>query len=326
MLSQHVRPAELKTIAIYHASFQIVKRSAGRSVVAAIAYRSGERLVDERTGEIHDYTRKQGVDETFIMAPDDAPDWATDRTKLWSAVELGEKRKDAQLARELNVALPLELSQSESKELLEDYVQRSFIDKGMIADVAMHDMNSENPHAHVVLTMREVNFDGFGLKNTDWNSKILLQEWREEWAQKTNQHLERAGHDERIDHRSFEEQGIDKAPTIHMGVHASAMEKRGVKTERGDRNRALTQINQIYSQIKSTVGSAIVQTKQSLGKHEETIKKALAGKPSELAADVAKLLENQVRERERQQQLKMDAAEKQKPRRSITRGDHGLGH
>jgi len=251
-------------MAIYHASFQIVKRSAGRSAIAASAYRSGERLIDERTGEVHDYTRKGGVDDTFIMAPENAPEWAHDREALWNAVELGETRKNSQVARELNVALPIELSKTASRELLEDYVQSAFVEKGMIADVAMHTLDSDNPHAHVMLTLREISTDGFTTKNRDWNHKDQLVEWREGWANAVNNHLERHSINKRIDHRSLQKQGIERMPSVHLGPHASAMEARGIKTFKGDLNRRSINVNKLVVEISTGIASQVHKTQRNL--------------------------------------------------------------
>ncbi len=134
-------------MAIYHYSVGIISRSKGRSATAAAAYRAAERIEDIRTGEIHDYRKKRGVDEKFILAPTIAPDWVYNREKLWNEVELGEWRKDSQLSREINVAIPVELSKSLQVELIREFVQEQFVDEGMIADVAFHNLSSHNPHA-----------------------------------------------------------------------------------------------------------------------------------------------------------------------------------
>lgn len=294
-------------MAIYHASFQVIKRSAGRSAVAAAAYRSAERLIDERTGYVHDYARKQGVADSFIMAPSGSPDWASDRNKLWSTVELAEKRKDAQLARELNVALPIELSQSESTELLRRYVQTSFVDQGMIADIALHDMDSENPHAHVMLTLREIKEGVFGNKNRDWNAKDQLIGWRENWEKEVNQQLEMSGHEARIDHRSLKDQGSERLPSIHLGPHVHAMEKRGIKTDRGDRNREALSLNEALAKLSERLHQLTDRTKQlttdTLSQARELLRSTLADRGSVLQGAVDRKndqdLKEKVRERER---------------------------
>lgn len=242
-------------MAIYHASFQIIKRSSGRSATAASAYRSGTRIVDERTGEIHDYTKRSGVDATLIMLPEGAPSWMYQRDELWNAVELQEKRKDAQLSRELNLALPIELSAGQSRELVREYAQSAFVKRGMVVDIAMHDVDGKNPHAHIMLTMRDIEGDGFGKKNRDWNDRKLLESWREEWAERTNRKLARHDHEERIDHRSYERQGSARVPTRHMGPKASAMEARGIKTERGDRNRMILALQRELTVINAKISN-----------------------------------------------------------------------
>lgn len=240
-------------MAIYHASFQIISRSSGRSSTAAAAYRHAIEIEDMRTGEKHDYTRKKGVDDSFIIAPQNAPDWAHDRKQLWNNVEQIEKRKDAQLSRELNVALPVELTQAQSKEVLINYIEKNFKQNGMIADVAMHDMKSENPHAHIMLTMRHIDQGGFGKKNRDWNKKENIETWRESWAFEVNRKLEELKIDQKIDHRSYERQGLEIAPTKHLGPQAHAMEKRGIKTEKGDYNREIKKLNLAFIEITKKV-------------------------------------------------------------------------
>lgn len=231
-------------MAIYHFSAQMIKRSTGRSSVGAAAYRSGENIHDERTGLTHDYTRKQGVEYKVILAPENAPEWATDRKKLWNEVENTEKRKDAQTAREINVALPKELDREKQIELIKGYVQDQFVDKGMIADIAIHDIKEGNPHAHVMLTTRSVDQEGFGKKNRDWNRKEELEKWRGKWADHSNRSLEKANVKERIDHRSLKDQGIDRIPEIHVGAKANAMEKKGLQSERADLNREIKEFNE----------------------------------------------------------------------------------
>ncbi|REE54716.1 MobA/MobL family protein, partial [Paenibacillus taihuensis] len=237
-------------MAIYHLSAQVISRSAGRSAVAAAAYRAGEKLQDERLGQVHDFTRKQVADQ-FIMAPEHAPEWANDRQRLWNEVELAEKRKDAQLCREINVALPRELNDEQQLQLLKEYCQQQFVDCGMVADLSIHRNDPQNPHAHIMLTTRHVTADGFGQKNREWNNKELLHSWREQWAKHANRELERNGIHERIDHRSFQEQGIaDRVPTIHEGPTVREMEKRGIATDRGELNRLAKEHNAIVVELQ----------------------------------------------------------------------------
>lgn len=220
-------------MAIFHHSTQVIGRSSGRSSVGAAAYRLGVELVDQRTGQAFDYTRKAGVDSWHTLAPDNAPAWVNDAGQLWNAVEAAEKRKDAQLCREVNVALPRELTPDQMKALALDYAREQWAARGMVAVVAFHDLDSANPHFHAMLTMREIGPDGFGKKNRDWNEHSLATVYREAWATRANEALERFGHASRIDHRSLIEQGItDRAPTQHQGPKASAMAARGLVPDR----------------------------------------------------------------------------------------------
>ena len=244
-------------MADYRFSAKVIKRSNGQSAVAAAAYRSAERMLDERTGSISDYSRKAGVLHAEIIAPDNTPDWMHDRAQLWNAVEAVERRKDAQLAREIQLSLPHELDQAQRKALLLDFVQEQFVGKGMIADIAIHAPNAEgdqrNHHAHVMLTMRELTGEGFGKKARDWNSPDQLAQWREQWAHHQNRTLERHGHAARVDHRSFEAQGIDREPTQHLGPTASDMERGGKASRIGNENRAIDSANaeRAQSQIEA---------------------------------------------------------------------------
>lgn len=229
-------------MAIYHFSAKVISRAKGQSAVASASYRSGERLEDERTGEVKFYKRNVQP-ETMILAPSHSPEWVQDRERLWNEVEKAEKRVNSQLAREINIALPKELSNDHQKELIRDYVQKEFVSKGMIADVAIHRDDKENPHAHVMLTTREISEQGFTVKNREWNDKKLLEQWREQWATHANKALEKEGVQERISHLSNEARGVEQLPTVHLGHIAHQMEKRGVQTERGNINREVQDYN-----------------------------------------------------------------------------------
>ena len=205
-------------MAIYHLTAKVVSRAKGQSVVAAAAYRASEALHDERYGLTHDYTRKEGVEHSEILLPEGAPEWMRDRQTLWNAVEQTEKRKDSQLARELEIGLPIELSHDENVELMRDFLRKHFVAKGMVADFSIHEDDPNNPHAHVLLTMREVTPEGFGPKVRSWNAKADLLKWRETWAQTANEHLAQAGHAVRIDHRTLEAQNIELEPGRKIGV------------------------------------------------------------------------------------------------------------
>lgn len=208
-------------MAIYHLSCKIISRNKGRSSVAAAAYRAAEKLLDERTGVIHDMSKK-GADVVYsaILAPVDTPGHLLQREQLWNAVEAGERRKDAQVAREFDISLPRELTEQQNIELAKLFVQKEFVDCGMIADLCMHrghQSREEQPHIHVMLTMRTVSKDGFGLKNCDWNDRELLKHWRKSWSEYCNTALSRHGHDMKIDHRTLEAQGIALEPQTKIG-------------------------------------------------------------------------------------------------------------
>ena len=270
-------------MAIYHLSIKIVSRGkSGRSAVAAAAYRAAEKIKNEYDGITHDYTRKGGVVHTAILLPENAPPEYKDRAVLWNAVEKVEKAKNSQLAREIELALPVELTREQNIFLVYEYVKKHFVSAGMCADICIHDNKDGNPHAHILLTMRPFNEDKTwgdkqnkeyilneqgekiydknkrsykckSIPTTDWNEQTKAEEWRQGWAEYVNGVLEHNGHAERIDHRSYERQGIDQIPTIHLGVTASQMEKRGIRTERGDINRAIEVNNQQLRQLKARI-------------------------------------------------------------------------
>lgn len=210
-------------MAIFHFSAQVISRSEGGNVVDAAAYRAGMRFTCARTGLVFNHTRKKEVAYRTILLPESsdpantsAPDWATDRPRLWNAVEAIETRCNSQLAREIEVALPVELTQHEHIALLHRYAQEQFTSLGMLADIALHDKPG-NPHAHILLTLRELTPEGFGAKRRDWNNPALVTKWREAWAKACNEALAAAGRDERIDHRSHKNRGIEAPPTVHLG-------------------------------------------------------------------------------------------------------------
>lgn len=225
-------------MAIFHMSAQRITRSKGHSSVAAAAYRHGEKMTDEHTGEIHDYSKKKGVSDSVVLIPDGADKRFLKPEYLFNTIEKCEKRKDAQLALEVNISLPTEMTDEQKKALAVDFCNENFVKKGMIADIAFHKLDSDNPHFHVMLTTRSLKPDGsgFGQKVREWNSKEQLQEWRKSWADTTNEHLQKAGIDARIDHRSLKDQkaeldalpsstieqqaqaiSLDRPPTIHRG-------------------------------------------------------------------------------------------------------------
>ncbi len=211
----------------------MISRSQGRSATAAIAYRVAERIEDRRTGLTFDYAARGGVDHTETLAPDHAPDWVRDRSELWNRVEESETRKNSQVAREVRVALPAELTHAQRVELVRDFAQEQFVDRGMIADIALHapgrDGDDRNHHAHILLTTREIGPEGFTTKNRDWNKVEVLEGWREAWARDSNIALERAGIEDRVDHRTLEAQRDE------------ALELASAARERGDEGAELVQ-------------------------------------------------------------------------------------
>ncbi|MDO8653300.1 MAG: MobQ family relaxase [Undibacterium sp.] len=243
-------------MAIYHLSVKLITRTTGRSATAAAAYRAGEKIHDNRTGQTFDYTRKKEVSDRRIFAPPNAPQWMKDREQLWNAVEQSETRKDAQVAREIEVALPIELSPSQHIILLERFVHTQLTSKGMIADVCIHNKKG-NPHAHILLTTREINVtnDGFGKKNREWNSKEQLEEWREQWAKHCNRRLSIASSKNRIDHRSLQDQGLDQIPTVHVGANCNAMDKRGFTSKRKELNTLIKEKNMSNEKSKQLIAS-----------------------------------------------------------------------
>lgn len=221
-------------MAIFHLSVKTISRSAGRSATAAAAYRAGVEITDERTGEIHDYTRKGGVESAAVILPDGAPDWARDRAQLWNAAEQAEKRKNSTVAREFEIALPAELSPAEREKLAHDFARELVKRHGCAADVAIHAPGKEgdnrNHHAHILLSTRRLEADGFTEKTRELDDqktgKVIVTEWRERFATLQNERLREAGHSVQVDHRSLEAQGIEREATRHLGPTATAIERR----------------------------------------------------------------------------------------------------
>lgn len=230
-------------MASYVCQVQTIQRAAGRSTVAAAAYRAGEALTDERLAMEFDFAGKMGVEHSEILAPDDAPAAFRTREVLWNSAEKSERRKDAVPAREILLALPHELDFEQRRALVRDFVSRHVVARGMIADVAMHQPGKEgdqrNFHAHVLVTTRRVGPDGFGPKEPAWWSPQQVRDWRAGWAEIQNEHLRRhlGPNAPQVSHLSLAEQGIDRTPTEHLGPSVTAMERRNQATDRGDRNR-----------------------------------------------------------------------------------------
>lgn len=326
-------------MAIYHLEAKMVSRGAGRSAVAAAAYLSCSRLLNEYDGVQHDYTRKQGLGWRQVFLPATAPAEWQDREILWNAVEETETAKDSRLAREFVAALPIELSREEQIQLLQDFIKEQFVADGMCADAAIHDPYppGHNPHAHILLTVRPLDEKGkwqyktekeylcvkdseergftaaefkqaqgdgwekqyqykvgkkkvymtpsaaqaqgyervskypkstkYGRQNPiseRWNSEEQLVFWRKAWADVTNLHLERAGQEERIDHRSHAERGLEEQPTIHEGVIARALEKKGIVSDRCELNRQIKADNALLRELKAQMKKMAQAVKNSL--------------------------------------------------------------
>lgn len=283
-------------MALYHFHVTQVKRTEGLSAVASAAYRAGEKITNLWDGETHDYTKKGGVVCSEIMLPPNAPERFYDRATLWNELELFEKRGDAQLAYSFDASLQNEFTLEENIEYAKQFVREQFLAKGMIVDFAFHLPDKEeggipNPHFHVLAPIRPLNEDGtWGAKQhrvynldengqrikkengqwdftavptTDWGRPETLEMWREEWAKFINSKFEEKGLDCRIDHRSYEDQGLDLLPTVHEGPHVRKMEKRGIRTEKGDLNRWIRSFNKMMGELKATI-SALKEVIQEL--------------------------------------------------------------
>ncbi|CCD96753.1 putative conjugal transfer protein; TraA [Bradyrhizobium sp. ORS 375] len=244
-------------MAIYHLHVKVISRKAGSSAVASAAYRSGSRLRDERLGRDQDFSGKRGVVHSEVMLPENAPETWSARERLWNDVEAFEVRKDAQLAREVEFALPRELSEAQGIELARDFVRSEFVDLGMIADLNVHWDRAEDglpkPHAHVMLTMRSVDQNGFGPKARHWNRTELVEHWRERWAELANERLAELDIDTRIDHRSLEAQGIALEPQSQIGAPAKRIEVRGIGGEVNEADRA-----EMHREIARNNGARII--------------------------------------------------------------------
>ncbi|WP_317854387.1 MobQ family relaxase [Chakrabartyella piscis] len=268
-------------MAIFHHSIKLISRGKSKSAVASSAYRSGTKMTNEYDGITHDYTSKGGIYSSAILLPSHAPKEYADRSTLWNAVEKIEKQHNAQLARDIEVAIPKEIPSHLWQRMLIDYCKTNFVSKGMIADLSIHNNDENNPHCHIMLTVRPIKEDGtWGAKShkeyilddsgnriklpsgnwkstkvdtMDWNSQDNAEVWRANWSEHCNLYLENLGHTERIDHRSYERQGIDQVPTIHMGVSASQMEQKGIETDRGNINRQINDDNKEVKIIRARI-------------------------------------------------------------------------
>ena len=294
-------------MAIFHLNAKVISRGKGQSAIAAAAYRSGERLRDEQAGEQKHYsTRAERIRFTDIMAPKDAPEWAHDRNQLWNQAERAEKRRDAQLAREIEVSLPHELTEQQREWLVKDFAREAFVRKGYAVDIAIHAPNREaderNHHAHLMVTMRTLGPEGFAkTKESDearaekrregMTREKQLGQWREQWAHLANRHLERHGHAARVDHRSLREQGIDREATIHLGYAAQEIDRRGGQSDRReglqailDRNEIRVNLKAIDAEVEALERSAAEQQRQT----EQTARAGQGARPGEAARNHGK--------------------------------------
>ena len=289
-------------MALFHLSVTQIKRSQGQSAIASAAYRAGEKLYSEYYGEFSDYTNKGGVICSEILLPDHAPREYADRQILWNAVEKAERGKKAQLAYSFDIALQNEFSMDENIALARRFLLEHFVNRGMVVDFAIHVPDTQpigisNPHFHVMSPIRPIDPDGkWGCKQhrvyeldedgnrlqdpdgnyifnavptTDWGSPETLEYWREQWAAMCNTKFEEMGYGERIDHRSYERQGIDLLPTIHEGPAVQQMEAKGIRTDKGEFNRWIKATNALVQGIRKKIAALldwVKNTKEELAK------------------------------------------------------------
>ena len=251
-------------MAICHISVSIISRGKGKSAVSAAAYRAGEMITSDYDGRIHNYLRRRGIIHKEIILPKYAPLKYKKRSELWNSAEMIERYKTAQLAREVVIALPVELTREQNIALSREYVQNNFVDAGMCADVCVHDTGEGNPHAHIMLTMRPIEVDGsWGQKSksvngrkipsVDWSEQSKVEEWRKAWADIQNEYLKKLNLKVKVDHRSYERQGKYQVPTIHLGPSAFRLEKRGIRTVRGEYNRKAQETNKELRQLSARI-------------------------------------------------------------------------
>ena len=292
----------------FHFSISMISRGKSKSAVASAAYISCEKITNEWDGVTHDYHNKKGLLHSEIFLPENIPISLKDRAILWNSVELNEKASNAQLARNFIIALPKELSFEENKKLITDFIQENFVSKGMIVDLAIHDESDKgnnNIHAHIMTTLRPINekgewqpkskkeyiLDDYGnkilnkngkpktrkIELTDWNNKGNAEKWRESFATFCNQYLEKNNLEKRVDHRSFERQGIEEIPTIHLGASASALERKGIETDKGNINREIKKHNSLVktireriSELTSWIGSLLGNLQSKYDEYKQT--------------------------------------------------------
>jgi len=323
-------------MAIYHLSVKTIGRSEGRSATAAAAYRAADKITDERTGEMHDYTRKGGVSYTEIVLPDNAPTWATNRAELWNAVEQSETRKNSTVAREFEIALPSELSEKERQRLAVDFAKEIVERHKVAADVAIHEPSrggdNKNHHAHILITTRQLTEDGFTKKTRELDDRKSgeIDRWRERFAELQNERLKQNGVAETVDHRTLKAQGIEREPSKHLGVEATNYERRtGNKSNKrldfeqqaAERLKAVTEIKELEREAR--------QLEQSINETKAEAAPIIAGYKQEIvraeAADsVAKFKQERAEraaalEQQKQEQAQRDKAAKKSNNRDLER-------
>ncbi|ARR57946.1 conjugal transfer protein TraA (plasmid) [Rhizorhabdus wittichii DC-6] len=319
-------------MASFHLAVKAIGRSAGRSATAAAAYRAGVEIMDERTGLVHDYTRKQGVEHSELVLPTDAPEWAADREQLWNAAELAEVRKNATVAREYEIALPAELSADERRELALGLAREISERHGVAVDVSIHAPGREgdqrNHHAHLLTTTRRLGPEGLGEKTRELDQKQSgeVERWRERWAEMQNVALERAGIDAQVDHRSHQRRGIEQEPTAHMGPSAMAIERRAeqVAAREGRAYEPVTAVGQHNAGVVERAG-----LRQYIERGTEWLRdvgQRIAGRLHDVAASLSGAVERDRREaaeaqraREAQERLAADRARQEAQERQQVR-------
>ena len=327
-------------MASYHCSVKPVSRGAGRSGTASAAYRAGVCLKDERTGEVHDYTRKQGVEHTELVFPSGVN---MSREELWNAAEGAEKRKDARIAREFELALPAELTKEQRRVLAMGFARHLVAQYGVAADVALHEPNRKgdqrNHHAHILITTRQLSAQGLGNKtDLEQEDKALraqkkktgrqqIETLRAAWAAQCNLALQRAGSHERVSHKSLKAQGIEREPTSHLGPVATAMERRGERSERGNLN--LPQGNQaereeLVALEQQQSGMNAARNRAHQWQQEQARAAAEAQLRADLERDRQRQQEEQERERQRQERAQKLEAERKVQKEPRERG-RGMG-
>jgi hypothetical protein len=323
-------------VAIYHLSVKAFSRSAGRSATAAAAYRAAERIEDKRTGEVHDYTHKGGVEDTELVLPAGAPAWAQDRAALWNAAEEAERRKNSTVAREFEIALPEELTAEQRRELALAFAKELVERHGFAADVAIHQPSrhgdDRNYHAHILVSTRQLAPEGFTQKTRELDDKVwgsyAVQHWRERFAELQNSALERHGHVERVDHRTLEAQGIEREPTVHLGPHATGYERR--TGEQSRRSQELDQQAAERAQARAAAQEQARELAEAQKRLEELERQAARiareeARAAELRAEHQRAVERMRQEaKEREEAAKareaaQEAAEAERIRAEISR-------